>query len=323
MSSTKPVMTKVERVLAALRGAPVDRTPISFWYHFHLEDRPPAVFADAELEFYRKYDVDWLKVMHDYPFGAPEMLGSVKSSSDWRSLRPVVPRSGGFAKQTEALRRIAAGLAGEATFVDTVFSPWATAQKLCGRVGLEHLRTDPASLREGLRIVAESLAGYVPVALEAGASGIYLAVDGATSDVMGADEYADLVRPFDLEVLAAAKSAPFNVLHIHGQNIYFQELKDYPVHGISWSAGITRPTIAEARATYPGCLITGIDETRVAAMGVPEIQAQVHQAIRDAGGRGIVVASGCAVPTDTPEEHLRAARAAVESSRIDLGLRVL
>lgn len=310
-TDTTTSMSKVERVRAALRGEAVDRTPISFWYHFHLENRPPEVFADAELAFYRKYDVDWLKVMHDFPFGTPELQGSIKSPADWRSLRPVAPRSGGFAQQLAALRRIAAGLSGEAMFLDTIFGPWSTAQKLCGRAGLEHLKADRAALREGLKVIADSLAGYVPAALEAGASGIYLAVDGATSDVMSADEYADLVRPFDLQVLAAARSAPFNVLHLHGQNVYFDQLKDYPVQGISWSAGISRPAIAEARAAYQGCLITGIDETRIAEMSIPEIQAQVHQAIKEAGGRGIIVASGCAVPTDTPEEKLKAARAAV------------
>jgi uroporphyrinogen decarboxylase len=304
-------MSKVDRVLAALRGAPMDRTPISFWYHFHLEDQPPAVFAAAELAFYRKYDVDWLKVMHDYPFGGPELLGSVQSPADWRRLRPVAPRSGGFAKQADALKRIGDGLAGEAMFVDTIFDPWSTAQKLCGGTAVEHLIADREALREGLRIIAESLAGYVPVALEAGVSGIYLATAGASADLMSADDYLDVVEPADLTILTATKSAPFNILHIHGAHIHFRELTDYPVHGLSWSFGITSPTIAEARAMYSGCIITGIDETRIAQMSIPEIKVQVQSAVRDAGGLGIIVASGCAVPTDTPKAKLKAARAAV------------
>jgi uroporphyrinogen decarboxylase len=305
-------MSKVDRVLAALRGAPVDRMPISFWYHFRLEDQPPAVFADAELAFYRKYDVDWLKVMHDYPFGSPELLGSVKSPADWRKLRPVAPRAGGFAKQADALRRIGDGLAGEAMYIDTIFDPWSTAQKLCGNAGVEHLRTDREALREGLKIIGESLAGYVPVALSSGASGIYLATAGASADLMTADDYIDVVEPADQVILAAAKGAPFNVLHVHGERIHFRELTGYPVHGISWSFGITKPTIAEARAMYSGCIITGIDETRVARMSKAEIEGQVKAAIQDAGGRGISVASGGAVPGDPPDGNLNAARAAVE-----------
>ena len=305
-------MSKTQRVQAAVNSEAVDRTPVSFWYHFRLEKRPVEEFANAELAFYRKYDVDWLKVMHDYPFGSPEMLGSVKSASDWRKLKPVGGREGGFAKQAEALKRIGEELKGEAYYIDTIFDPWSTAQKLCGRQGLEHIKQDREAFRQGLKVIAESFAEYVPVALEAGAAGIYLAVDGASADIMSEDDYLDLIRPADLTVLEAAKGAPFNVLHIHGTNIYFSALKDYPVAGISWSYGIAAPSVSQARQQYAGCLITGIDETTIAKKTPEGVQEEVKRAIKDAGGRGFIAASGCAVPTDTPEDLLKAARGAVE-----------
>lgn len=304
-------MSKVQRVRAAVKNEAVDRTPVSFWYHFRLEARPVEEFANAELDFYRKYDIDWLKIMHDYPFGSPDLLGSVKSASDWRKLRPVGGREGGFAKQAEALKRIGEGLRGEAWYIDTIFDPWSTAQKLCGRHGLEHMKQDREAFRDGLRVIAESFADYVPAALEAGAAGFYLAVDGASADVMRQEDYLDLVRPADLTILEAAKSAPFNVLHIHGTRIYFEALKDYPVAGISWSYGVTAPSIAEARQQYAGCLISGLDETSVLQKNREDVQAEIKQAIKDAGGRGFIAASGCAVPTETPEDLLRAARKAV------------
>lgn len=309
-----PKMTKVERVLAAVRGEPVDRVPVSFWYHFGVQDQPPKVFADAEVAFYRKYDVDWLKVMHDFTFGGDELQGSIKSASHWRSIRPVGRRESGFAKQAEALKRIGDGLKGEAMYVDTIFGVWATAQKLCGRAGLEHLKADRAAFKDGLKVVAESLANYVPVALESGASGIYIAVDGAMPDVVPLDDYLEIIKPLDAMILDAAKAARFNVLHIHGQDVYFKEFLDLPnVSGVSWSFGISRPTIAEARAMYPGCIISGIDETKTIHQGsIAEIETEIEKAVRDAGGRGIIVASGCAVPTDTPEEKLLAARRAVD-----------
>lgn len=304
-------MSKVQRVQAAIKGETVDRTPVSFWYHFRVEDRPIEEFVNATLGFYRKYDVDWLKVMNDYPFGSPTMLGSIRSPSDWRKLRPVGGREGGFAKQAEALKRIGDGLKGEAWYIDTFFNPWSTAQKLCGRQAVAHLKEDREALRVGLRVIAESFADYVPAALEAGAAGIYLAVDGASADIMTEDDYLDLVRPADLTVLAAAKAAPFNVLHIHGTRIYFSALKDYDVAGISWSYGVSGPSIAEARREYAGCLISGLDETRILEKTGPEIQAEIRQAIADSGGRGFIAASGCAVPTETPEALLKAARGAV------------
>ena len=303
--------SKVQRVQAAVKGENVDRTPVSFWYHFRLENQPVEQFANAELDFYRKYDVDWLKVMHDYPFGSPDLLGSVKSASDWRKLKPVGGHEGGFAKQAEALKRIGDGLQGQAWYIDTIFNPWSTAQKLCGRQGVEHIKQDREAFRQGLKVIAESFAQYVPVALQAGAAGIYLAVDGASSDVMSKDDYLDLVRPADLTILEAAKGAPFNVLHIHGTNIYFSALKDYPVAGISWSYGVTAPSISQARQEYSGCLISGIDETTITKKTPQLVRDEVKQAVKDAGGHGFIAASGCAVPTDTPEELLKAARDAV------------
>src|SRR5262245_40740180 len=122
-------MNKVERVLAALRGDPVDRPPVSFWFHFGLEHEPPEVLAGTELDLFRSFDLDWLKVMHDYPFGESDGFGSVDSPSDFRRIRPVAPNRGGFARQAEALRRIGDALAGDALFVDTVPGPWSIAER--------------------------------------------------------------------------------------------------------------------------------------------------------------------------------------------------
>src|SRR5262249_52589889 len=70
-------LTKIDRVLAALRGEPVDRLPFSFWYHFGLQHRPGKVHAEAELDFYRFYQPDFLKVMSDYPYPLPKGLDVV------------------------------------------------------------------------------------------------------------------------------------------------------------------------------------------------------------------------------------------------------
>src|SRR5512146_981123 len=64
-------MTSKERVDRALRGADVDRTPFTFWYHFGLQNEPGTRHAQATLEFHRKFRTDLVKVMSDYPFPKP------------------------------------------------------------------------------------------------------------------------------------------------------------------------------------------------------------------------------------------------------------
>src|SRR5579884_331006 len=55
-------MNKRERVDAALRGAAVDRAPISFWGHDYIKEWTAEGLAEAMLANYRTYDWDYMKV---------------------------------------------------------------------------------------------------------------------------------------------------------------------------------------------------------------------------------------------------------------------
>src|SRR2546427_10523760 len=54
-------MTKRERVLAALRGDPVDRVPLSFWLHNFATENSAAGLAAETLRLARAFDWDFLK----------------------------------------------------------------------------------------------------------------------------------------------------------------------------------------------------------------------------------------------------------------------
>jgi uroporphyrinogen decarboxylase len=131
---------------------------------------------------------------------------------------------------------------------------------------------------------------------------------------MTSDEYKTWGRPFDLKILEAAREAPFNVLHIHGKRIHFDALLDYPVSAINWSHLATVPTLAEGRARSGKTVMGGIDEAIAAYLSPPEIEKQVTSAIREVGGRGLIITPGCSVATDTPERTLRAVKMAVEKA---------
>jgi uroporphyrinogen decarboxylase len=300
-------MQKSERVLAALRGAPVDRPPISFWFHLGLEQESPEVVARAELELFRLFDLDWLKVMHDSPFDGPELVGSMRSPNDLRRLRAVAPDCGGFARQAEVLRRIADGLGGDALFVETVFSPWSIARMLAGNRLAGMLRADPAAVRAGLRIIADSVAGYVLTAIATGAAGIFYVVDGAALY-----EEEELLGALDREILQCAAGAPFNILHVHGKGVRLAPFRHHAVAALSFSPGSGQPTLAEARRAHSAALMTGLDEATTMAFGSPEdVRDELHRSLREAGPAGLLVAPGCALTTDVTEARLWAARDAV------------
>jgi hypothetical protein len=59
-------LTHKERIDRALRGEDVDRPPFSFWHHYK---RPTAQLeAQDHLEFHRRYDTDFVKVMNDFDY---------------------------------------------------------------------------------------------------------------------------------------------------------------------------------------------------------------------------------------------------------------
>jgi uroporphyrinogen decarboxylase len=303
-------MSKRERVFAALRGERVDRPPVSFWFHLGTEEDPPEIVAATELELLELFDLDWLKVMHDYPFGDVSAVKSLHTAADLRRIRHVRPHEGGFAKQAEVLRRIGDTVGVDVPFIDTIFSPWLIARILCRTPLIDLVREDAPAVRDALRVIAESLASYVPCALACGASGIYYALVGVDART---PEYQDTVGDLDLELLRHARGAPFNVLHLHGDGVSIEPFADYPAQALSFRIGPGQPTIADAQALFAGALVTGIDDARTLHAATPdEIHAQIHASLRASEPRGLLLAPGCAIKHGVTEASLRAVRSAVD-----------
>src|SRR5215216_682064 len=110
-------LKKIERVLSALNGDEVDRPPFSFWYHFGLQHMPGREHAEAEIEFYRAYDLDFLKVMNDYPYPLPKGLEAVETEDDWNRVEPVEGSDTCWTEQLTALSIINDEIGREALFI--------------------------------------------------------------------------------------------------------------------------------------------------------------------------------------------------------------
>ena len=308
-------MTKIERINRAIKGKEVDRIPFSVWYHFGLQHLPGETLAEAELSFYKKFDLDFIKVMHDYPYPLPEGMQEINRPEDWMKLKPLTAHQGGFKEQSRALLIIGKELNGKAYYIDTIFSPWSTARKLARDRIFEHQKSAPDKLKKGLEVITASFCAYIQEAIKNGLSGIFLSIGGASFDLMTESEYQEFGRPYDLQVLAAAEKAAFNVLHIHGQNLMFDLVKEYPVQALNWSHRHTAPSLKEARKKYSGCLIGGIDETDTDSVRPPAIRTQVKQTIQELGRKGVILGPGCAIPTNTPPANILAILQEIEVGR--------
>lgn len=307
-------MNKIERVTSALKGEEVDRPPFSFWYHFGLQHMPARKHAEAEIDFYRAYDLDFLKVMSDYPYPLPDGLEEIRTEEDWRKIEPISGDDQCWSEQLTALSLINDAIGKEALFIETIFSPWTTARRLACSGSLTVARQEhPETLLAAMEDIAASLAAYAKQAVSRGAAGIFLSLGAATDDVMTTEEYEVWGRPFDLKILEAVREAPFNVLHIHGKRIHFDAVMDYPASALNWSHFATEPSLKEGKARSGKTVLGGIDEATASHVSAPEIREQVVNAIREAGTRGLIVTPGCSIPTDTREQSLREVKSALNA----------
>jgi len=318
-----------DRVQAALRGEPVDPPPVALWRHFPTDDLQAESCARAHVAFWQRFRFDLLKVTpasgyygEDWGLRAvyrPNREGvrtyldrPVKKAADWSALRPLDVTAGAYGRELRTLALIRSAVGPDLPVLATVFSPLTVARTLAGeRAVVRYLREEPEALHAGLGTIADVTARFAAACLAAGASGIFFATQMACVGAVTEEEYETFGRPYDLQVLEAARGAEVVILHAHGEGTYFDLFLDYPVHALNWHDRRTPPTLAEARKRYDGCLVGGIDELRFADRSPEEVEAEVRDALSQTHGLRHIVAPGCVIPIDAPEANIQAVIRAV------------
>jgi uroporphyrinogen decarboxylase len=324
-------MTRRERVLAALRGAPVDRVPLSFWQHHFVAENSAEGLAAETARLARTFDWDYLKPQSRAQ-GFAEMWGltyrpsaararefevthtPLAAARDVARLAPVDPRRGALGEQLEALRLIRLAVGADVPIIWTVFAPIMVMTYLL-RGGREQAlalcRTEPKAMEAGLAAVAETLAAYARACLDAGADGLFYATNVARADGLSVSECRRFQRPFDLGVLGAVAAAPFNVLHVCGPAVHFDEFADYPVTAFSWALAAGNPSLAEGHRRTGRAVVGGLPaKPEIATMSGQAVAGRVRRAIEEMSGRALLLAPDCSINPDTPEALLHAAEAA-------------
>lgn len=327
-------MTKRERVLAALARTPVDRAPVAFWRHAPAVDHTPTGLAEAMLAFHRRFDLDVIKIMssgvycvEDWgckvaytgaPSGAKQCTEhAVKTTADWAHVRELDSGAGALGRELEALRLIVRGRHDDAPVLHTIFTPLTIARKLAGERLDADLRARPEAVAPALETITRTMTRYVAAALEAGADGLFVATQTASREVFAGDQFARFGLPGTRRLLEAmAGRSTLTLLHIHGRDIAFDELAALPVHAINWHNRLTPPSLDEAQRRFTGAVVGGLSEQETLRRGpAGAVAAEVADALRRTGGRGLIVAPGCGVPLDVKDEHLDAVVESVKRAR--------
>lgn len=340
-------MNKFERIKAALNHEEVDRVPANLWYHLSDVDRNIEKLAETLVYENEKYDFDFIKVM---PFGLysvqdwgvkvkefnqrgkPPVVEdyAINKTGDWSKIEVLPVTKGIWGETVELAQRIGKLTKGKTPFVQTLFSPLTTAQKLAGDRILEDLKENPQLFKQALQVITDTTVDFVKANIEAGVSGFFFATRCANHDYISEEDYKEFGEYFDLQVINAYKDQTFfNIAHIHGERGMFDLVEKYPVNCINWHDRWTPPTLSEARRKSNKCFLGGIQEVpyvdengkeirpSLLNAGTPEeVKAHVTEAIAELNGKGLIVGPGCGADQFVPEENIHAIRQAASNYKI-------
>jgi len=301
-------MNKIERMDAVLAGREPDRPPVSLWYHFGNQHLPGKKYADIALDWFDHYDFDFLKLMNDYFYPMPKGIEEIRDAAGLAKLTRFEPESCAWKEQLDAIRIIAARLKGKAYFLDTVFDPWQSLQRsIAGEHLLNMTKTCPNELKGALDLVADNLIAYAKKSLELGTSGIFMSVLGS-ADQLDRGIFKEFAKPAATKVFKAVeKLGIMNTAHLHGDQIYTDDVLDFPVKIVSWEDRMPdNPSIAEMRKRWSGIMMAGIDNNRVTRVSTAFCRENVRIGLRNGGKDRFILANGCSIPTWLDPDALKA-----------------
>lgn len=324
-------ITHRQRLETCLAGEKPDRPPVALWRHFPVDDQTPEGLAAATLNFQKIYDFDFIKVTPASSFcikdwgsddewrGAFEgtrdyTVRVIEQPEDWTRLQAQDPAKGHLGDQLKALTILVDQLGPETPVIQTIFSPMSQAKNLVGKENvLVHMRRYPDALHAALKVIAETTMAFIEASLKTGIAGIFYAVQHGQHSLLSESEFAEFCKPYDLQVLEAAQDAWFNMLHLHGQDVMFDQVSDYPIQVINWHDRETDPSLAEALSRFPGVLCGGLRRMETMLLGTAQdVTAEAKDAIQATGGQRFILGTGCVTMTTTPHGNILAARQVVE-----------
>jgi uroporphyrinogen decarboxylase len=325
------MITKIERLQAAIEGEVADRPAVALWRHFPVDDQDPNALTEATAAFQQDFDFDFIKVTPASSFCVrdwgveDEWRGSTEGTreytrrvihdlNDWRKLKVLDPCSGALKDQLRCLEMLRQEVGSEVPIIQTIFSPLAQAKNLAGqKVLFDHLHRDPELVEAGLKAIKQSVLAFIDSARSLAIDGIFYAIQHASYDFFDQQSYVRFGETYDKEILAVAEDFWLNVLHLHGESLMFDLTVKYPVQVVNWHDRETWPGLEEGKERTAAAVCGGISRETMVLGDPRSIVREAKEAIESMnGGRGFILGTGCVVPVVAPRVNIKTARDVID-----------
>jgi uroporphyrinogen decarboxylase len=312
-------MNKLQRFRAAVRGEPVDHAPCVAWCNFATDAVDGEENARRQLAFHAACDWDICKVMNDYRLAPPAGVETIETPADMLRFaqRPMTDRI--FAEQIKCLQVMRARLGAEIPLVDTLFEPFFSMLFAVGFSKAAFVRDHPEEAAAMLDALTDTFVDYVAEIRKVPVDGVLYATNACilapSSRGISDAAFRTFHEPYDLRLLKSMEGL-VRIVHAHGSPLDLTRILDYPCEVFSWSDRLAgNPSIASVRKLSGKCLMGGVDESRLHERSLPEIRAEVADALAQAGGsRNFILSPGCNVASGIALRSLVCLREAARSA---------
>ncbi len=309
-------MNKRERVIAALEGRETDRAPVGFWYHFPEEKQKGQACIDAHIEFYKNTNQDFIKIMCDGYFGYPnETLMNMKSVLDLYNMKPLGKDHPFIREQVERAKAIVDAVGNECCVFYNVFCPLSYFRlQLDWDKMMECIKEDKEAVKYACSVIAEDAISLTNALIgEAGCDGIYYCVQNAELFRFTAEEYRDIVEPYDLKVLDFANSiSRYNILHCcgwSGDRNRVEVWKNYRAAAVNWAVYVENMTLPEGKNFFnTNCVLGGFDNRKEGVLysgTMEEIKRETKRLTEENGKTGFIIGADCTLSNDIDLERIK------------------
>ena len=327
-------MTGKERCLAALRGQPVDRTPVFPLLMFFAADRlgipyrqyatDGAAMAEAQVNVQRRFGVDAITACSDafrvsadlggemaYPEMHPPHLVQplVRCAADLDRLPRPDPTTAGsrMADRAAAVREMVRAVGNECLVLGWVDLPFAEACSVCGVQDFMLLMVDePALAHRLLDFLTGIVIEFALAQLAAGAP--MIGAGDAAASLIAPAQYREFALPYEQRVSAAIHAAGgLMKLHICGNTRAL--LPDMVQSGADLFNVDHLVDFGEALAVYGAagrCFKGNLNPVELLQADAGQCRERAERCLAQARGARYMLSAGCEVPAGVSDEVFRA-----------------
>jgi len=288
------------------------------------------LMAEAQIASYRRFGYDNIRVFTDLYTQAEAMGALIHYPEDETAfleapalggatdpeLRPADPlRDGNLPAHLEAAHRVLEAVGQEVPVTVALTGPFTTASFLVGTERLVRLTLRrPDAVHRLCEVSLQSSLAYAEAILATGAT-LSLTDPMSSSTVIGPRQFREFSLPYLTRLVAFLRGrGRAATLHICGRTSpVWGEMADTGAACLSLDDTVD---LAEARRQvgHRVRLMGNVSPAAVMLQGSPaEVRAAVRKVVAKAGDspNGLVVASGCSLPTETPFANIDAMLEAV------------